>query len=363
MAPAAESNVPLPKDPGERLQKVLASAGLGSRRHCEEYIVAGRVMIDGQVASNLGVRVNPETQKITVDGERVKVQTKKYFLLNKPTGCLCTNSDPRGRTRVIDLLPPMETRLFSVGRLDENTEGLLLVTNDGELAHRLAHPRFQVERVYRVLVAGQPTAEVLDQLQQGIYFAEGKFRLRQAKKLKTKGMSTLLEVVITEGQNREVRRMFARLGHKVMSLQRIQFGALRLGDLAPAEYRPLRPQEIDRLRELVASGGPIRPKARRPPPAGSRPPQRRDRPPVRGERPQEEGRPLRDGGPRAPGRPTIKRTIRPGAPRGEDARPEARPAGPRPSGQRPDRPRSDGMRASGFKKFTKKGVRKRPPRP
>ncbi|OYW18217.1 MAG: hypothetical protein B7Z55_11030, partial [Planctomycetales bacterium 12-60-4] len=354
MSPAAESNTPQPHDAGERLQKVLAAAGLGSRRHCEEYILAGRVTIDGEVASNLGVRVNPETQKIAVDGERVKIQSKKYYLLNKPTGCLCTNADPRGRMRVIDLLPPMETRLFSVGRLDENTEGLLLVTNDGELAHRLAHPRFQVERVYRVLVAGQPTQDVLNQLQQGMYFAEGKFRLRQARKLKTKGLSTLLEVVITEGQNREVRRMFARLGHKVMSLQRIQFGPLRLGELAPAEYRPLRPQEIDRLRELVAAGGAPKRKTRRPPPAGGRSPQRRERPPLRGERLQEEGRPLRDGGPRPVGRPAIKR-VRTGPSRFEEARSE----GPRGSGPRPDRPRSPTGRPQGFKKFAKKGARKK----
>lgn len=258
---------------GERLQKVLAAAGLGSRRHCEEYILAGRVAIDGQVVTELGVRVDLERQKVTVDGERIKPQTKKYYLIHKPAGCLCTNEDPAGRPRVIDLLPPSDTRLFTVGRLDENTEGLLLVTNDGELAHRLAHPRFQVERVYRVLVAGHPTPPTLEELQRGLHFAEGKFRVRQARKLKTQGQSTLLEIVLTEGQNREVRRLFARVGHKVMSLQRIQFGPLRLGDLQPGEYRPLRPQELDRLRELV-TGGP--PKKKRPPPRpGSEAPLRR----------------------------------------------------------------------------------------
>ncbi len=329
-----------PAPAGERLQKVLAAAGFGSRRGCEELIVAGRVTIDGQVVDSLGVRVDPESQKLAVDGERVKLQAKKYFLLNKPPGCLCTNSDPAGRPRVIDLLPPMETRLFTVGRLDENTEGLLLLTNDGELAHRLAHPRFQVERVYRVLVAGHPSPEVLKQLQEGLFFTEGKFRLRQAKKLKTKGQSTLVEVLITEGQNREVRRLFARIGHKVMSLQRIQFGPLRLGELAPTEYRPLRPQELEKLREL-ANDAPKPARKRRPPTAA---PRAAKRPP----RPMSEGRPpMRPEGHR-PSRPMGERPLgRPGA---HPPRPTGKPANSRPTSGKPTgkpsggRPKSAGPR-------------------
>lgn len=361
---------------GERLQKVLAAAGLGSRRHCEEYITAGRVTIDGVVADNLGVRVDPATQKVAVDGERVKLQVKKFYLLNKPKGYLCTNSDPSGRPRVIDLLPEMETRLFSVGRLDENTEGLLLVTNDGELAHRLAHPRFQVERVYRVVVAGHPTGELLEQLQKGLYFAEGKFRLRHAKKVKTQGQSTLLEVVITEGQNREVRRMFARVGHKVMSLQRIQFGPLRLANMEPGEYRPLRPQELDRLHELIAAAGIPKRRPRRETPAGDAPPrppreQRREAPP----RPSGTGRPPR--GDRAPlpaeqqgrGRPFPAAGKRPASGRPAADRPSGgRPAGGRPVGGRPTggerRPndrRSQGEQQSGApRKFPPKRRPKRP---
>jgi 23S rRNA pseudouridine2605 synthase len=304
-----------PSEPaGERLQKVLAAAGLGSRRHCEEYILAGRVCIDGQVVSQLGVRVDLERQKVTVDGDRIKPQTKRYYLVHKPPGCLCTNDDPAGRPRVIDLLPPSDTRLFTVGRLDENTEGLLLVTNDGELAHRLAHPRYQVERIYRVLVAGHPTAPTLEELQRGLHFTEGKFRIRHAKKVKTQGQSTLLEIVLTEGQNREVRRLFARVGHKVMALQRVQFGPLRLGEMQPGEYRPLRPQELDRLRELV-SGGTTKKRRPAPKPSGSgrkplrratnrsgppREPEAAARP---GKRPAKFARPPGASKPRRPGRP------------------------------------------------------------
>jgi 23S rRNA pseudouridine2605 synthase len=356
-----------PAPTGERLQKVLAAAGFGSRRGCEELIVAGRVTIDGQVVDSLGVRVDPESQKLAVDGERVKLQSKKYFLLNKPPGCLCTNSDPAGRPRVIDLLPPMETRLFTVGRLDENTEGLLLLTNDGELAHRLAHPRFQVERVYRVLVAGHPSPEVLNRLQEGLFFTEGKFRLRQAKKLKTKGQSTLVEVVITEGQNREVRRLFARIGHKVMSLQRIQFGPLRLGDMAPTEYRPLRPQELEKLRELAADA-PKPTRKRRPPTAtpraAKRPPE--DRGPMRpegnrpsrpmGERPASRpgARPPRPTGKPATGKPATGKPasgkpasgkpasgqLASGRPTGKPSGGRPKPAGPRPGKRVPRRPGS-----------------------
>lgn len=306
------------------MQKVLAAAGFGSRRACEEYITTGRVAIDGQVVTNLGVKVDIDRQRITVDGEKVKAQAKKYYLVHKPPGVLCTNADPGGRPRVIDLLPPMETRLFTVGRLDENTEGLLLVTNDGELAHRLAHPRFQVERLYRVLVAGEPSGHQLDELQQGLHFAEGRFRVRGVKKIKTKGQSTLLEVTLTEGQNREVRRLFARIGHKVMSLQRVQFGPLRLGTLEAGEYRPLRAEELDRLQELV-SQGPKR-KARRPPPAG------------------------------APKRP--RRTMRS---EGFEPREGTRaPAGAARSGSRPGKPKGTmpGGRIAGGRKMAKK----RPPR-
>lgn len=236
----------------ERLQKVLASAGLGSRRHCEEYILAGRVTVDGEVVTQLGVKVDLQRQQVAVDGERLRPHKKVYYLVNKPPGYLSTTADPAGRPRAIDLVPPSEARLFTVGRLDETTEGLLLVTNDGELAHRLAHPRFQVQRVYRALVAGVPTQESLNELQRGIHFAEGKFRVRAVRIVKSQGRSAVLELVLTEGQNREVRRLLARVGHKVMALKRIAFGPLKLADLEPGAYRPLRLDEVRELHDFTS---------------------------------------------------------------------------------------------------------------
>ncbi len=233
-----------------RLQKFLAAAGFGSRRNCEEYITTGRVEIDGEIATELGIRVFPG-QKIRVDGEAVRLQPKRHYLLNKPPGYLCTHRDPQGRPRAIDLLPQDGVRLFTVGRLDENSHGLLIVTNDGELGNRLAHPRYRVERTYRVQVAGRPTRETLQQLLKGIHFAEGRFRARRIRPVKQQGKSTFLEMTLTEGQNREIRRLFAKVGHKVMDLQRIAFGPVELSGVGPGEYRPLKPRELKALRDLV----------------------------------------------------------------------------------------------------------------
>jgi 23S rRNA pseudouridine2605 synthase len=271
---------------GERLQKVLAAAGFGSRRHCEELILAGRVTVDRDVVTELGTRVDPSRQRVYVDGERIRLERKRYCLLFKPKGVVCTAHDPAGRVKAIDLLPKDFGRLFTVGRLDENSEGLLLVTNDGELAHQLAHPRFQVERRYRVLVAGSPTEKTLAELKQGLYFTEGKFRVRDVHRIAAKGKSTVLELTLTEGQNREIRRLLARVGHKVMALRRIAFGPLRLSDLAPGEFRELTPPEIQAL-IAFAHGERTRPSSGRKPerrqrPAGSE--RRRSAPPRKGKR-------------------------------------------------------------------------------
>jgi 23S rRNA pseudouridine2605 synthase len=237
---------------GPRLQKVLAAAGFGSRRLCEELIRAGRVTVDRQVVAELGARVDPAQQRIFVDGVPIQLKRKRYFLLCKPAGVVCTAYDPAGRTKAIDLLPKDFGRLFTVGRLDENSEGLLLVTNDGDLANRLAHPRFQVERRYRVLVAGQPTSKALEELKRGLYFTEGKFRVRDVRRIGNKGQSTILDVTLTEGQNREIRRLFARVGHKVMALVRIGFGPMDLRDLQPGEFRELSDREVKSLQDFAS---------------------------------------------------------------------------------------------------------------
>ena len=236
---------------GIRLQRFLAMAGAGSRRHCEEYILTGRVTVDRQTVVELGFRVNPGEHDVRLDGERIRPEKKVWYVLNKPVGYLCTNADPSGRACVLDLFPRNRERLFTVGRLDENSQGLLLVTNDGDLAHRLAHPRFRVRKIYQVQVAGVPTRELIEQLKRGLYFAEGRFKVADVKFLRTKGSSAILEMVLTEGQNREIRRLMAKLGHKVQRLQRVALGPVELGDLPIGLHRPLELGEVTALHELV----------------------------------------------------------------------------------------------------------------
>ena len=236
---------------GERLQKVLARAGLGSRRECEVVIAQGRVMVDGRVVKQLGTRVDATQQRIKVDGEALQLEKPAYYLLNKPRGFLTTNYDQAGRPRVVDILRGVPQRLFSVGRLDEASEGLLLLTNDGELTNRLTHPRYGVPKTYVVQVAGKPTSEDLAKMRKGIHLSDGKVSVDRVRSLGTRGKSTELEVVLSEGRNREIRRMFARLGHKVMRLKRTAIGPVSDKGLQPGEYRKLRPDELESLRDLA----------------------------------------------------------------------------------------------------------------
>lgn len=257
-----------------RLQKVLAEGGIASRRHAEDFILTGRVQVDGQVVKELGQKVDPWKQKIHVDGELIRRQKKIYFAVNKPPGVLSTNDDPRGRPRVIDLLPELKERFYPVGRLDEASQGIMLVTNDGELANQLLHPKFGVPKVYRVQVVGHPTQEELESLRGGHEFSEGTFRADLVKMLKSQGDSTFLEIVLREGHNREVRRLLARIGHKVVWLQRIAFGPLRLGRLAPGEFRSLTGTEVAELREAATTeptAGRARPVSRKGRPVKGRP--------------------------------------------------------------------------------------------
>lgn len=267
---APEASTPQPELPRIRLQKFLAACGLGSRRHCEEYIEQGRVTIDGQPVTELGTTVDPVAQTIALDGEPLRMERKKYYMVNKPVGILCTNRDPAGRPRVVDLFPAGGPRLFTVGRLDESSEGLLVVTNDGDLAQKLAHPRYRFFRTYHVQVAGHPTRETLNQLKQGMYFSDGKFRVVDARPLKKQGKSTHLELTLAEGHNREIRRLLARVGHKVMTLRRVAFGPLKIGRLKPGEYRELRREELAALFDLLAKNQARSASGR--PPAGGRPP-------------------------------------------------------------------------------------------
>jgi 23S rRNA pseudouridine2605 synthase len=237
-----------------RLQKFLAMAGVDSRRKCEEYIRTGRVTVDSEVVTDPARSVNPQKQDVRLDSERLRMPRLRYFLVNKPKGFLCTNHDPQGRPKAVDLVPASEQRMFTVGRLDEMTQGMLLITNDGDLAQRLAHPRFEVIRRYRCHVAGIPHPETLKQLREGMYFAEGFFKFRNVHIHRRKGQSAILEMELQEGKNREIRRLMARVGHKVLALERIEFGPLQLGSLAPGRHRELQPFEIHELRYFAEHG-------------------------------------------------------------------------------------------------------------
>ncbi|HJZ57211.1 MAG TPA: pseudouridine synthase [Gemmataceae bacterium] len=235
----------------ERLNKYLAHAGVGSRRHCETLILAGRVKIDGVPVTDLGTRIDPNAHKVSVDDHPVRAEKSVYWAVNKPIGYLCTNDDPAGRPRAVDLLPHVEQRVYVVGRLDEASEGLLLLTNDGELAFPLMHPRYGIPKTYQVLVAGKPTAADLQKLLDGVWLSDGKVRAKSVRRLKPQGNSTWLRVVLTEGKNREIRRMLAKLGHKVMRLKRVAIGPVTLDKLPRGKARRVSEAELTDLRKWV----------------------------------------------------------------------------------------------------------------
>jgi 23S rRNA pseudouridine2605 synthase len=239
----------------ERINKYLAHAGVGSRRHCEDLVLAGRVSINGRPVRELGTRVEPG-QKVTVDGVPVRSERHVYWLVNKPRSYLCTNSDPARRPLALDLIPKVSQRVYTVGRLDEASEGLLLLTNDGDLAHRLMHPRFNIEKTYLVQVAGNPTHDDMKQLLKGVWLSDGHVRARHVKRLKKQGASTWLKIVLSEGKNREIRRMLARLGHKVLHLRRTAIGPVLLGKMPRGKARRLTLEELNALRQLVAKQAP-----------------------------------------------------------------------------------------------------------
>jgi 23S rRNA pseudouridine2605 synthase len=250
----------------ERLNKFLAHAGVGSRRHCDELIRRGHVTIGGHVVRELGTKVEPAEAEVCVDGQPLQTERAVYWAVNKPAGVLCTNHDPAGRPRAIDLVPHVHQRVYTVGRLDEDSEGLLLLTNDGDLANRLMHPRFGVEKTYIVQVAGRPRREDLQQLLQGVWLSDGHVKARRVRRLKSQGDSAWLEIVLSEGKNREIRRMLARLKHKVLRLKRTAIGPVLLGRLAPGRSRPLTKAELTRLRR--ASDRTTRPEQDPAPPDG-----------------------------------------------------------------------------------------------
>jgi 23S rRNA pseudouridine2605 synthase len=241
---------------GIRLQKVLAAAGLGSRRACEELIADGRVTVDGEVAE-LGTRVDPQTAVIHVDGDRVIVRDDLVYLaLNKPRGVLSAMSDSRGRPTVADLVADRPQRLFHVGRLDADSEGLLLLTNDGDLAHRLMHPSFEVTKTYLATVPAPVDKHLGRRLRAGVVLEDGPVRVDSFRVVQTEGRRAIVEVVLHEGRKHIVRRLLAEVGHPVSRLVRTRIGPVRLGGQRAGTVRPLNRGEIADLHRLVESGAP-----------------------------------------------------------------------------------------------------------
>ena len=237
---------------GVRLQKVLAAAGVGSRRHCEEMIGEGRVEVDGEVVRRYGARVDPQRQIIRVDGRRIPVREDLvYVALNKPAGVLTTMSDARGRPTIADYLPDRTERLFHVGRLDYDTEGLMLLMNDGELAHRLAHPRYGVLKTYLADVAGPLPRDLGRQLTTGVQLSDGVATADRFRVLERAGNRALVEITLHEGRKHIVRRMLAETGHPVSRLVRTHVGPVALGSLRPGTTRRLTPREIGDLYAAV----------------------------------------------------------------------------------------------------------------
>lgn len=237
---------------GVRLQKVLAAAGIASRRASEILIDEGRVEVNGRIVVEQGMRVNPERDTIRVDGSRIPPPRRHmYLVLNKPRGVVSTMDDPEGRPTLTDYLPRTKERLFHVGRLDTDTEGLIVLTNDGEFANRLAHPRYEVPKTYHVQAAGVMDNKIIKRLEKGVTLDDGRVKPDKVKLVSRGQDRTLLAVTLHEGRNRVVRRMFDTVGHPVDRLSRTAIGPIRLGNLAPGESRELTREELGALLDLV----------------------------------------------------------------------------------------------------------------
>ncbi len=234
----------------QRLQKVLAGAGVDSRRKCEELILDGVVRVNRKVVDTLPAFVDPEKDIITVDGRRIRAAAKVYFLLNKPKGVICTNRDPQGRRKAIDLVRTAE-RVFCVGRLDVDTTGVIILTNDSELANRLTHPRYGLAKTYVVKVKGQIAGDAAEKLKKGVWLADGKTGRTSVKILKRNYKESLIEITIRQGLNRQVRRMLLKVGLRVKSLKRTQIGKLTARGIGVGKFRKLTDAEVAYLKKVT----------------------------------------------------------------------------------------------------------------
>ncbi len=236
-----------------RIQKHLAALGVASRRAVEQMLLDGRITVNGKLVTDLPCFVTPSEDEIRVDGQRLaKRRPKKiYFLLNKPKGVVCTQHDPQGRTRAVDLIPPTTQRIYCVGRLDADSTGLIILTNDGELTQHLTHPRYGVAKTYVAEVAGRLGGEELEKLKAGIWLDGRRTRGGRVKVLHRGPQRTLLEIQLTEGRNREIRRVLARLGHRVRHLKRVAIGPIKDRGLKIGSLRRLTPADVAKLRRSV----------------------------------------------------------------------------------------------------------------
>ncbi|GIO30829.1 MULTISPECIES: pseudouridine synthase [Paenibacillus] len=240
----------------ERLQKILAQAGIASRRKCEELILAGKVEVNGETVSVLGTKADPEQDIITVEGKPIRNETKIYVMLNKPKGVITSAKDPAGRKIVTDYVKGIKERIYPVGRLDYDTEGLLLLTNDGEFANMLTHPKHHVPKTYLATVEGIPHGSDLDKLRAGIQLEDGMTSPAEVeyKDIDVDKNEAVITITIHEGRNRQVRRMFDAISHKVIRLKRVSFGDLQLQNLKRGLYRHLTKNEVEALKNMAKSG-------------------------------------------------------------------------------------------------------------
>ncbi len=236
----------------ERIQKILAKAGIASRREAERMVIDGRVSVNGKIVETLGVKADPSKDHIKVDGKRIRdFEPKVILLLNKPRGFLSTVKDPRGRPTIMDLLRNVKWRVYPIGRLDFDAEGLLLLTNDGDLSHLLSHPRFSIPKSYLVKVAGVPEEKKLMRLQRGVRLDDGEAKATSCSLIRQKEKNSWVRIVVTEGRNHLVKRMFSAIGHTVLKLKRTEYGPIQLGDLPFGQFRYLQPSEMEKLKRLM----------------------------------------------------------------------------------------------------------------
>ena len=232
----------------QRLQKILAAAGIDSRRNCEELILEGAVKVNNKIVDTLPTFADADNDVITVNGIRVGKTEKIYFLLNKPKGVICTNRDPQGRKKAVDFIDVPE-RIFCIGRLDADTTGAIILTNDTEISNKLTHPKFGLAKTYLVGIKGKILPEAVEKLKKGIWLAEGKTSLAKVKIIKSNYSQSFLQITISQGLNRQIRRMIAKTGYKVTSLKRTQIGKLTIKGVGPGQFRKLTKSEIAYLKK------------------------------------------------------------------------------------------------------------------